>query len=413
MTAPSLSLHPGQIQVYHQPSRFKVIVAGRRWGKTQFSKISIIKAARIPRQTIWYVAPTYPMANEIMWPELLDSIPPDWIHKTHETRMALYLRNKTRIVCKGADDPQKLRGRGLNYVVLDEYQDMDPVTWPEVIRPMLATTGGKACFIGTPKSFNHLYDAFQRGQDPENRRRGTWYSWQFRTIDSPFVSPEEIEEARQDTDEKTFRQEYEASFETMGGRVYFPFNRQEHTGDLEFNPRLPLWIGQDFNRDPMSSVVLQPQENGEVWVVDEIVLRDSSTEDVVNEIERRYWRYQKNTTIFPDPAANYSQHARGETDLDIFREKGYYSIFFRRKHPKVVDRVNCVNRMFKAADGSVKMRVNRKCKNLIASLEQTIYKEGSRDVDKSQSMEHAADALGYPVEYRFPLRQIKLAGFSL
>jgi len=408
-----LSLHPGQAEVYYCKARNKVVVAGRRWGKTQLAKVTIVRTARIPDQHIWYIAPTYPMANEIMWPELLMSIPHDWIRKIHETRMHIFLKNGTKIMCKGADDPQKLRGRGLNLVVLDEYQDMDGKIWTEVIRPSLATTAGKALFIGTPKSFNHLYREFQKGQDPELRRRGIWASWQFRTIDSPFVSPEEIEEARADTDEVTFRQEYEASFETMGGRVYHTFDRRIHVADLPFNPRLPIWVGQDFNRDPMSSVILQPQPNGEVWVVDEIVLKDASTEDAVNELERRYWRYQKNTSIFPDPAGSYSQHARGETDLDIFRSKGYYAIFYRRKHPKVIDRVNCVNRMFKAADGTVRLRVSHKCRHLIESLEQTTYKEGSREIDKRAGIEHSADALGYAIEYRFPMKDPKLIGISL
>lgn len=408
-----LQLHPGQTEVYRTNSRFKCIVAGRRWGKTQYAKVEIINKARVPESHIWYVAPTYPMANEIMWPELLSAIPSSWIRKIHETRLMITLANGTKIYCKGADDPQKLRGRGLNHVVLDEYQDMDPKTWSEVILPTFATTRGTATFIGTPKSFNHLYELFMKGQDPVNRAKGRWYSWQFRTVDSPFVSPEEIEAARQDSDEKTFRQEYEACFETMGGRVYYPFDRRIHVGDHPFDPKLPIWVGQDFNRDPMATVIMQPRPNGEVWVVDEIILSDASTDDSVTEIERRYWRYIRNTSIFPDPASNYAQHARGETDLDIFRERGYYNIFHRRKHPKVTDRVNCVNRMLKAADGSVKLRVDRKCRHTIESFEQTIFKEGSRDVDKRPSIEHATDAVGYCIEYKFPLKKIVLAGVSL
>jgi hypothetical protein len=413
MAETTLLLHKGQMEVYKTKARFKVIVAGRRWGKTFYARADMLKEARTPNRLIWYVAPTYPMAKDIMWPHLLAAIPAKWIKRINETKMSIELINNTKLVCKGADNPESLRGVGLNYVILDEFQDIAPDAWQTVIRPTLITTGGRATFIGTPKSFNVLYDLYMKGQDPVNRARGSWFSWQFKSIDSPFVPEEEIEEARRDMDEKTFKQELEASFETMGGRVYYPFDRRIHTGDYPFNPQLPIWIGQDFNRDPMTSVIIQPQRNGQIWVVDEIVLKNSSTEEAVNEIERRYWRYISQTAIFPDPAGSYSQHARGETDLDIFRERGYYAIFHRRKHPKVADRINCVNRMLKAADGSVKLLVDKKCKNLISSLEQTVYKEESREMDKTLSNEHSTDALGYPIEFKFPLRKIQLVGVSL
>jgi hypothetical protein len=89
-----------------------------------------------------------------------------------------------------------------------------------------------------------------------------------------------------DMDEKSFRQEFEASFETMSGRVYYAFDRNKHVGDYPFNPKLPIWIGQDFNIDPMSSVIMQPQPNGEVWIVDECVLHGSNTQETADELAR-------------------------------------------------------------------------------------------------------------------------------
>ncbi len=411
--AKALKLHPGQAQVWRNKSRFKVIVAGRRWGKTMFALTTMIKEASKPKKLVWYVAPSYNMAKGIMWPELLDSIPREWIRKTNETGLMVLLKNKSRIVLKGADKYDSLRGVGLDYVVMDEFQDMAPDTWKKAIRPTLATTGGRATFIGTPKSFNYLYQVYMLGQNPTLQAANRWHSWTFKSLDSPFVPEFEIEQARQDMDERSFRQEFEASFETMGGRVYYPFDRHTHVGDYPFNPDLPVWVGQDFNRDPMSAVLIQPQKNGEVWCVDEIVLPNSSTIEAVDELERRFWRYKSVTSIFPDPAGSYSQHARGETDIDIFREKGYSRIYYRRKHPKVADRINCVNRLLKAADGSVKLKVNHSCRHLIESMEQTIYKEGSREVDKTGGTEHSADALGYPIEFKYPMRKIVVGGISL
>lgn len=415
MASAALRLHKGQAEVWRTRSRFKVIVAGRRWGKTRYSLTTMIReASRAQRRLIWYVAPSYPMARDIMWPDLLNVMPRRWIKKINHTTLTITLINNSRITLKGADNPDSLRGVGLDFVILDEFQDMHPDVWRKAIRPTLTTTGGGAVFIGTPKSYNHLYELYTLGQKSELQRAGRWHSWQFKSINSPFVPQQEIDEARQDLDPRSFRQEFEASFEEMGGRIYYAFDQKVHVNEkCVFNPRLPIWVGQDFNRDPMSTVIMQPQEDGEVWIIDEISLKNSNTSEVVDELERRYWRQMATTAIFPDPAGSYSQHARGESDLDIFRERGYKRIYHRRKHPRIADRVNCVNRMFRAADGTIRMYVHPKCVNLIDSLLQSAYKEGGREVDKQLDIEHMGDALGYPIEFKFPMRKIVVGGVSI
>lgn len=211
----------------------------------------------------------------------------------------------------------------------------------------------------------------------------------------PFVPDSEIEAAKNDMDPKSFAQEYLASFENMSGRVYYPFDRNVHVRPLQFNPRLPIWVGQDFNIDPMSSVILQPQPNGEVWAIDEVVLFSSNTSEVCDELERRYWRQKSQVTVFPDPAGAYRQHARGESDVDIFKEKGFMRVDHPKKHPPIADRVNAVNRLLLTASGDVRLYIDPKCKHLIESLEKVIYKPGGRDIDKTGNVEHSADALGY------------------
>jgi len=406
-------MHPDQLLVYCDKHRFKVVVAGRRWGKTVLAKTSMISRAVIPNKKIWYVAPTYRQAKMIMWDELKKAIPDAWIKSTHETDLTITLVNNTVLACKGADKPDTLRGVGLDYIVLDEFQDFKSDVWEKVLRPTLASTMGDALFIGTPKGYANLYDVYMNGVDDLGRRKIAWKSWQFATISSPFIPLSEIASAREDMDPKSFRQEFEASFETMSGRVYHQFERESHTGEYEFNPKLPIWVGQDFNVDPMSTVIMQPQSNGEVWVVDEIFLHNSSTQDVCEEIERRYWRYLNQIIIYPDPAGGNRSSARGESDLDIFRDKGLRKIKYRRKHPPVADRVNAVNRMLRDAAGNIRLRVDKRCRNLVVSLEQTLYKEGSREVDKSAGAEHMVDALGYGIELEFPTRRIKVAGRNL
>lgn len=203
------------------------------------------------------------------------------------------------------------------------------------------------------------------------------------------------------------------SFETMSGRVYYPFDRQEHTGNYPFNPKLPIWVGLDFNIDPMSAVIFQPQPSGELWIVDEIVMFGSNTEEVCHELDKRFWRQQNQVTVYPDPAGGQRQHARGETDLDILRDNGFKRIKHRRKHPFVADRVNSVNRLLRSASGDVRLRVNAHCKHVINAFEQTIYKKGSRDVDKDAGVEHSADAAGYCIELEYPIRKVEVGGISL
>lgn len=410
---PTLYLHPKQMEVYKADFRFKVVVAGRRWGKTQLAKTFIARYAKVRNRLIWYVAPSYRMAKQLMWPELLAALPRRWIKKTNETNLRIELINGAVIELKGADNPDSLRGVGIHFLVMDEVQDIDPKAWNTVLRPTLASTRGHVLFIGTPKAYNFLYQLYMNGQKERNIKRKVWKSWQFPTITSPFIPEEEIEAARADMDPKTFEQEFNASFETMSGRVYYTFDRKQHVGRYPFNPKLPIWIGQDFNIDPMSSVIMQPQENGDIWVVDEINLKSSNTQEAADEIERRYWRYKNQIVMFPDPAGVQRQHARGESDLDILRDSGFKKLLYRRKHPPVADRVNAVNRMFKAADNSSRMFVDESCVETIQSLEQTIYKEGTREVDKAASTEHMADALGYCIEHQFPVRKVYVGGLSI
>lgn len=416
----SLKLHARQKEVFASPKRFRVVVAGRRWGKTQVAKISCIKAASAKRnQLVWYVAPTYQQARDIMWEDLKASIPKKWIRKINETRMTIFLINGSKIMLKGADKPDSLRGVGLHFVVIDEAQDSKEDVWETVLQPTLATTNGHALFIGTPKAFNWLYHKYMLGQRGAKVRAGRrmvpneWQSWQFPTITSPFIPAREIEARRRDMDPKSFRQEFEASFETMSGRVYYPFDRNIHVGDYPFDPRLPIFIGMDFNIDPMSAIIVQEHANGEIWIPDEAVLFGSNAQETADELARRYYRYINRVTIYPDPAGNNRSHERGETSLDILREAGFKHIVFKRKHPLVQDRVNSVNRLFKTAEGVSRVRVNSTCRHFINAAEQTIYKAGTREVDKSQGVEHPMDAFGYYADYRHPMRKAQILGISV
>jgi hypothetical protein len=409
----NLKLHEKQFEVFSSKHRFRVAACGRRWGKSYCAAACIIDEAKVPNQLIWYVAPTYKMAKNIMWRVLNALIPKKWVKRSNETTMLLELINGTIIELKGCEKPDLLRGVGINFLVLDEMQDIKGSVWLRVLRPTLATTRGRALFIGSPKNLNFFYKLHQYGSKKRLQEAGQWMSWQFPTSASPFVPASEIAAAKREMDAKSFRAEFMASFEQVSGLVYHAFSRKKNVGSYPFNPKLPIWVGQDFNIDPMAAVILQPQPSGEIWCVDEIVRYSSNTMDACEEVERRYWRHLNQITIYPDPASKARQHARGETDWDIFREKGMTRILARKKHPAVKDRINCVNRMFEAADGTVRLKVDSKCKTLIDCCERLVYVPGSDAPDKSMGIDHIGDGLGYPIEYEFPLRKIEVAGLSI
>jgi len=169
----------------------------------------------------------------------------------------------------------------------------------------------------------------------------------------------------------------------------------------------------DFNIDPMSAIICQERPNGEIWVVDECVLYGSNVQETADELSRRYFKQLGQITIFPDPAGNNRNHDRGETSLDVLRDAGFKNIVFKRKHPLVQDRINTVNRLLVNAEGRVLLRIDRSCRKFIESLEQTIYKQGTNEVDKARGTEHAADAFGYYADFRHPMRKKMLLGVSI
>lgn len=213
-----------QSEIYLADTRFRVVVAGRRFGKTFLSSIELVtNAIKGKDRHCWYVAPTYKAAKEIAWDMLIGCVPREYIRKTNETSLTIELINGSTISLKGAEKPDNLRGRSLDFVVLDEFADMRPEAWFEVLRPSLSDRQGSAMFIGTPKGRNHFYDLWTRGADKEPN----WSSYQFTTIDGGNVSESEIEQAKRDLDERTFNQEYQAQFVNYSGIIYYNFSRQE------------------------------------------------------------------------------------------------------------------------------------------------------------------------------------------
>ena len=216
-----VKLHPAQLEIFNSPARFKVVSAGRRFGKSRLAAwILIIQALQSKDKDVFYIGPTFQQAKDIMWnmlKELLDDT--ELIETTHENTATMTLVNGRRISLKGSDRPDTLRGIGLAYVVLDEYASMKVEVWEQIIRPTLADVKGGALFIGTPAGKNHFYDIWQEAKD---EKKEDWEAFQYTSIDNPILDPEEIKTARDTMSTQAFRQEFEASFVSFTGGIFKP-----------------------------------------------------------------------------------------------------------------------------------------------------------------------------------------------
>jgi len=395
-----MSLNAGQQLVAASPARFKVVIAGRRWGKTHLALRELAKVARMPYRNCWYIAPTYRMCKQILWEPLKAKLSGlNWVAKINESDLTITLRNGSRISLRGADNPDSLRGVSLDVAIFDEFAWIDDAAWTSVIRPTLSDRGGSAMFISTPMGRNWAYDLYLRSQNPAEHQ---WEGWQFKTIDGGNVPTEEIEAARQDLDARTFKQEYEATFEEFANRIYYAFDPVANVAPWVGALPMTLYIGMDFNVSPMTAAVFA-QVGQAVHAVDEIVMHSSNTEEMVAEIKNRYPKQK--IFVYPDPASRQRKtSAGGRTDLSILQNAGFV-VKAPNSHNAVRDGINAVNSMLCNSLGVRRLLVDPSCRKTIESLDKFTYKEGTSVPDKDSGFDHMADAIRYYIDYVFPIRR--------
>jgi len=384
-----------QAQVATSDARFRVLVAGRRFGKTHLGMRELARFARVPNKTVWYIAPSYRMAKQIIWTPLKQKLMDmNWVEKKDESDLRLDLVNGSTIALRGADNPDSLRGNKLWFAMLDETADIAEETFYEVIRPALADEQGHALFAGTPKGTgNWFYDIYTRYQNHPD-----WSQHAFTTLEGGNVSEDEVENARSMLDTRTFRQEFEAKFETWAGIVMYNWSRLYE--DPYEGPTTDLHIGVDFNINPMSAVVYVKTATG-LHAIDEIVIPGSNSDELCDEIKTRY--PHSRITAYPDPAGvQRKTSAGGRTDIQILQNAGFVCLY-RRKHPAVRDRINSANSLLKNTNDENRLQIDPKCKTLITAFEKLTYKEGTSQIDKNSGYDHMVDAATYCIEYLFPI----------
>ena len=400
-------------------ARFRYAVCGRRFGKTFLIREEIRRACRLAiernigvENEIWYSAPVYKQARRVFWKTLLRSVPEAWIAHVNNSECTITLVSGHVIRIVGLDNYDSLRGSGLWFFCGDEFDDTKREAWTEVIRPMLATSGGHAIFIGSPKGYHLLYEGYVKGQ-PGPGRDPSVMSWKYTSLEGGNIPEAEIEEAKRSLDARTFAQEYEAQFTTYSGRVYYSFDRSRNVKEApSFKDWPTLHIGMDFNINPMTATIwTEYVVDGRVisHMIDEIIIPTSNTHEMCDEIRTRYGRpgfdpqkrEVRHVTIYPDPAGTQNRSsAQGMTDIAILRAAGFH-VMAMASHPLVRDRISTVNGKLFSADKHTSFYFDPKCVKSIAAMEKQTYKAGTSEPDKTGGHDHVADATGYYAYTRF------------
>jgi hypothetical protein len=408
MSTLDLSLRPAQGEVFNAKNRFRVLVAGRRFGKSYLACIELFMAAvERPGETFFYCAPTYRMAKDIAWKTLKKIIPKEFIASKNETDLRLELVNGSTIELKGTENAAALRGRSLSGVVLDEAAFMEADVWFEVLRPALADKQGWALFISTPDgTASWFYDLWCYCEEDST---GNWKRWCFTTIDGGNVPPDEVEAARSQLDARTFRQEFEASFENLSGLVAVSFSDANIDSNVKDIPILPLLLGVDFNVDPMSGICAI-KSGDTLYVFDEIILTGGATTwDFADEVVTRYG-VERRIIACPDPTGGARKTAGvGATDHSILRKSGF-TVQTPRSPWKIRDKITAVNTALLDATGTRRCLIHPRCKELIKSFRTLTYTPGTGLPNKNLGVDHAFDAFGYLVLQQFNLAKPSTMG---
>ena len=272
----NVSLLPWQEEVFHDTTRFKVVAAGRRTGKSRLAAwLLIINALQTEKGQVFYVAPTQGQARDIMWQTLMELGHPV-IAGSHINNLQIKLVNGTMISLKGADRPETMRGVSLGFLVMDEYADMKPEVWEQILRPALADQKGRALFIGTPMGRNHFYELYKYAELGDDE---TYKAWHFTSYDNSMLDSGEIDIAKKSMSSYAFRQEFMASFEARGSEMFkeewVRFGESPEEGDYYIAVDLAGF--EDVNKkrtkntklDDTAIAVAKVNENG--WFVENII----------------------------------------------------------------------------------------------------------------------------------------------
>lgn len=402
-----------QREVADDPHRFKVIVAGRRAGKSVLSRLTILKWATENVGRYWIVSPTYKMSKMIHWRELIKEVPREWVAKKNEVELSITLTNGSLIELKGAENPDNLRGVKLRGLIIDEIASIRnwDWLWSEVLRPTLTDYEAPAMFISTPKGFDHFYELYQMGLGKDSNYK----SWRFNSYDNPHISRDELESAKKELTEDTFAQEYLADFRKYTGLVYKNFERSTHVIEPFTIPDdWYIFRGLDFgSTNPTACLWVAVDSDDNIYVISEHYATGETIDYHAGIINSNPYS-SRVTASYGDPSgAQWINEfaSRGIYITPANKETGTSSDnWVRYGIEKISERLKVIPGHFVNVLGNTqksqpKLFVFNTCENLIREFETYRWKEKSvnqaRDINEPDQPEkandHALDSLRYIV----------------
>lgn len=403
------SSHPVHSEVLASDSRFRVVVAARRSGKSTMARTAcILEAVARPGSLSWIVTPTWAAGREIHFDALRTEVPRAMVSSVHRSDMVLTLRNGSRIACKSADRPDLLRGRGLHLVVVDEYQTCTaPDLWSAVLRPALADTAGRALFLGTPMGrTGPLFEAYQRGV----RDEPGWRSWRLTAAEAGMVPADEIAAARLEAEKsgptalRLWAREWEADFSAFVGAVYGDaWDPRRHVVDEVPDPSAfgRCVVGLDFGfseSHPGVALVLGRTPDLRWWAVDELAETGRTADWWAAALRRLHdtWGFR---TAWCDPS---------RPDSIVTLQRGAKGYAVREASNEVFNGIVAVA----TALETDRLRVHRRCERLIAELPAYRWETDSHGnaLEKPhKAFDDANDCLRYGIASEGQARQLWMA----
>lgn len=399
--------HTKQIEFFNHPARFKFALAGRRGGKTHAIVESICHRmfSAPPKANIYYVGPSNPHAKEIIWDPLKSRLHElGWHFRDLVSQGLFRLSRGRKIYIMGAENIDRIRGKSAVQIYLDElaFYKRPLSDVKKAIRPTLSDFGGGCWATTTPNGKGtEAYDFYL-----EVKGLDEWQTFHWRTIDNPYIPKEEIEAAKHELDERSFRQEYEASWESFEGLAYYNFDENLHVKrqpPIDFGK--PLHICLDFNVNPTTLLVSQ-EDRGMLRYKKEYSFANSSTLETIQAFCEDFKEHSSSAKLHirGDASGRNRGSNTGRSDYHyIFEmlEKYQMSYLFQvlPSNPPVVDRVNHVNGWLKPVSGKHRIEIDPCCEELIRDL--SSQERRGRLLSDKNNRGHKADALGYDVFFEY------------
>jgi len=404
---------PIQLALLTSPARFKVVPAGRRSGKTERAKRHIVKECMSNPNGLYFIAaPTYAQVKKIYWQDLkklaLTALPG---FKVSESELIITFPQGAELHLIGLDKPNRIEGIPWDGGIIDEAAYIKKEAWVTSIAPALDTKdptkpGKKAwCWIiGKPDGLNWYYElykyALSKG-DPE------WEAFTWKSIE--VLDEATIDAAKRRMSGKQFRQEYEASFETVSGRIYEDYSSDNYTDEV-IKSHEEICYFCDFNFTPMSHGIGVVRDDS-VYVLDEIILQSAVGEHNALEFVERYKEHKnKRIRLYGDQSGrNGEKHSIDSEYITmerVFKEHGWtVDRRVQSKNPSIKDSQNAVRALIKNAEGIRRLFVNPvKASWMDSGLATVTVKQGSSFLeDDKNDKQHITTALRYFINYEWPI----------